>query len=145
MALIYRQEYAKTIQPGNTPQVMLAQKWLLSALPEVEAAQENEPCHSLPHCTEKTNEPGSIGQWQKIFERFGLTLLVQASGFCGMSGTYGHETRNAQTSDTIYGQSWKRLIGKFNQTGRVVADDYSCAARLSAWRACRYSILCRFC
>jgi len=130
MTLVYRQEYAKTLQPGNAPQVMLAQEWLLDALPEVETAQENEPYHFLPHCTEKTNEPGSIGQWQKIYERFGLTLLVQASGCCGMSGTYGHEARNAQTCDTIYGQSWKRLIGKFNQTGRVVADGYSCRSQV---------------
>jgi len=69
----------------------------------------------LPHCTEKTNEPGSIGLWQQIFERMGLNLQVQASGCCGMSGTYGHESQNAKTSDVIYGQSWGLLVEKFNR------------------------------
>ncbi|VVN29451.1 FAD-binding and (Fe-S)-binding domain-containing protein [Pseudomonas fluorescens] len=130
MTLVYRQEYAKTLQAGKAPLVMLAQEWLINALPQGEAVKEGEPYHFLAHCTEKTNEPGSIGQWQKIFERMGLTLQVQASGCCGMSGTYGHETRNAKTSDTIYGQSWKLLIQKFNQSGRVVADGYSCRSQV---------------
>ena len=130
MTLVYRQEYAKTLQAGKAPLVMLAQEWLIDALPKSEAVKEDEPYHFLPHCTEKTNEPGSIGQWQNIFQRAGLTLQVQASGCCGMSGTYGHETRNARTSDTIYGQSWKRLIHTFNQSGRVVADGYSCRSQV---------------
>ena len=130
MTLVYRQEYAKTLQAGKAPLVMLAQEWLIDALPKSEAVKEDEPYHFLPHCTEKTNEPGSIGQWQSIFQRVGLTLQVQASGCCGMSGTYGHETRNARTSDTIYGQSWKRLIHTFNQSGRVVADGYSCRSQV---------------
>ena len=130
MTLVYRQEYPKTLQAGKAPLVMLAQEWLIDALPKSEAVKEDEPYHFLPHCTEKTNEPGSIGQWQNIFQRVGLTLQVQASGCCGMSGTYGHETRNARTSDTIYGQSWKRLIHTFNQSGRVVADGYSCRSQV---------------
>ena len=130
MTLVYRQEYPKTLQAGKAPLVMLAQEWLIDALPKSEAVKEDEPYHFLPHCTEKTNEPGSIGQWQSIFQRVGLTLQVQASGCCGMSGTYGHETRNARTSDTIYGQSWKRLIHTFNQSGRVVADGYSCRSQV---------------
>ena len=130
MTLVYRQEYPKTLQAGKAPLVMLAQEWLIDALPECGAGKEDEPYHFLPHCTEKTNEPGSIGQWQSIFQRVGLTLQVQASGCCGMSGTYGHETRNARTSDTIYGQSWKRLIHTFNQSGRVVADGYSCRSQV---------------
>jgi FAD/FMN-containing dehydrogenase/Fe-S oxidoreductase len=130
MTLVYRQEYAKILDAGEAPLVMLAQEWLINALPQNEVTKVDEPYHFLPHCTEKTNEPGSIGQWQKIFERMGLTLQVQASGCCGMSGTYGHETRNAETSETIYGQSWKLLIQKFNQSGRVVADGYSCRSQV---------------
>lgn len=130
MTLVYRQEYAKTLEAAKTPSVLLAQEWLVNALPQSAALKEAEPYHFLPHCTEKTNEPGSIGLWQKIFERAGLKLQVQASGCCGMSGTYGHETRNAATSDTIYGQSWKLLIQKFNQSGRVVADGYSCRSQV---------------
>lgn len=130
MTLVYRQEYAKTLEADKTPSVMLAQEWLINALPQSEVSKDAEPYHFLPHCTEKTNEPGSIGLWQKIFERAGLKLQVEASGCCGMSGTYGHETRNAATSDIIYGQSWKLLIQRFNQSGRVVADGYSCRSQV---------------
>ncbi|MCD5990265.1 FAD-binding oxidoreductase [Pseudomonas sp. CDFA 553] len=130
MTLVYRQEYAKTLEADKTPSVLLAQEWLINALPQSEMLEEAEPYHFLPHCTEKTNEPGSIGLWQKIFERAGLKLQVQASGCCGMSGTYGHETRNAATSDVIYRQSWKLLIQKFNKSGRVVADGYSCRSQV---------------
>lgn len=130
MTLVYRQEYTKALDVGVTPQVMLAQEWLISALPQYELAKVDETYHFLPHCTEKTNEPGSIVLWQKIFDHMGLTLQIQASGCCGMSGTYGHEMRNAITSDKIYGQSWKLLIQKFNQSGRVVADGYSCRSQV---------------
>lgn len=129
MTLVYRQEYTKTAA-GLAPRVLLAQEWLADVLPQLDVTKADEPYHFLPHCTEKTNEPGSVTLWQKIFEGVGLTLHVPASGCCGMSGTYGHEARNARTSDTIYGQSWKPLIQRFNQTGRVVADGYSCRSQV---------------
>ncbi|MDT8904891.1 FAD-binding and (Fe-S)-binding domain-containing protein [Pseudomonas sp. CCNWLW56] len=129
MTLVYRQEYTKTAA-GLAPRVLLAQEWLADVLPQLDVTKADEPYQFLPHCTEKTNEPGSVTLWQKIFEGVGLTLHVPASGCCGMSGTYGHEARNARTSDTIYGQSWKPLIQRFNQTGRVVADGYSCRSQV---------------
>lgn len=129
MTLVYRQEYTKTAS-GLAPRVLLAQEWLASALPHTDVATAGAPYHFLPHCTEKTHEPGSISLWQKIFERMGLVLQVPASGCCGMSGTYGHEARNARTSDTIYEQSWKPLVQRLNQTGRVVADGYSCRSQV---------------
>ncbi|MDB6443720.1 FAD/FMN-containing dehydrogenase [Pseudomonas sp. NFACC32-1] len=129
MTLVYRQEYTKAA--GDVaPRVLLAQEWLASVMPHTQVTQTDEPYQFLPHCTEKTNEPGSVALWQKIFERMGLTLQVPASGCCGMSGTYGHEARNATTSDTIYGQSWKPLIKRLNRTGRVVADGYSCRSQI---------------
>jgi Fe-S oxidoreductase len=92
--------------------------------------KEGETYYFLPHCTEKTNEPGSVALWQQIYERMGLNLQVQASGCCGMSGTYGHETQNTKTSDIIYGQSWRPLIEKFNRSGRLLADGYSCRSQV---------------
>ncbi|WP_419710594.1 FAD-binding and (Fe-S)-binding domain-containing protein [Pseudomonas sp. NFX224] len=130
MTLVYRQEYAKTLGSDKVPTVLLPQEWLAGALPQAQSVKDAAPFHFLPHCTEKTNEPGSIGLWQQVYERMGLKLSVQASGCCGMSGTYGHETQNAKTSDIIYGQSWRPLVEKFNRSGRLLADGYSCRSQV---------------
>ncbi|AKV10024.1 membrane protein [Pseudomonas fluorescens NCIMB 11764] len=130
MSLVYRQEYAKTLGSDQIPTVLLPQEWLADVLPSSNAIKDTDPYYFLPHCTEKTNEPGSIGLWQQIYARVGLKLQVQAIGCCGMSGTYGHETQNAKTSDVIYSQSWGPLVEKFNQSGRLLADGYSCRSQV---------------
>lgn len=130
MTLVYRQEYSKTLASEDTPTVILPQEWLANALPRQEAEPVAEAYQFLPHCTEKTNEPASVGLWQQVFERLGLKLEVLASGCCGMSGTYGHETRNVQTCAIIYGQSWQPLVAKFGAAGRLVADGYSCRSQV---------------
>ncbi|MNF58275.1 Anaerobic glycerol-3-phosphate dehydrogenase subunit C [compost metagenome] len=130
MTLVYRQEYAKTLGSHKAPTVLLPQEWLANTLPQSQIVKDADPYHFLPHCTEKTNEPSSIGLWQQVYERMGLKLSVQASGCCGMSGTYGHETKNAGTSVVIYKQSWAPLVKKFNATGRLLADGYSCRSQV---------------
>jgi FAD/FMN-containing dehydrogenase/Fe-S oxidoreductase len=130
MTLVYRQEYVKTLGSDQSPTVLLPQEWLADVLPSSNAIKETDTYYFLPHCTEKTNEPGSIGLWQQIYARVGLKLQVQASGCCGMSGTYGHETQNAKTSDVIYSQSWGPLVEKFNRSGRLLADGYSCRSQV---------------
>ncbi len=121
MTLVYRQEYSKTLGSENVPSVMLPQEWLATAPEAQRDVVAEETYYFLPHCTEKTNEPGSVGLWQKAFARAGLKLEVLASGCCGMSGTYGHETRNAKTSDIIY-----------SHEGRLLADGTHAAARSNA-------------
>ena len=130
MTLVYRQEYSKALGSENVPVVMLPQEWLATALEDQSAAVTQDTYYFLPHCTEKTNEPGSVGLWQKTFARAGLKLEVLASGCCGMSGTYGHETRNAKTSDTIYRQSWQPLVARHGGDGRLLADGYSCRSQV---------------
>ncbi|WP_349970063.1 FAD-binding and (Fe-S)-binding domain-containing protein [Pseudomonas caspiana] len=130
MTLVYRQEYAKTLGSDNAPTVLLPQEWLADALPQAQSVKEDAPYYFLPHCTEKSNEPSSIGLWQKVYERMGLKLILQASGCCGMSGTYGHETKNAVTSAVIYNQSWAPLVTKLHASGRLVADGYSCRSQV---------------
>ena len=65
-----------------------------------------------------------------MFERLGLELTVLATGCCGMSGTYGHETRNLQTSRAIYAQSWGRLIAEHGVEANLLADGYSCRSQV---------------
>ena len=137
MTLAYRQEYLKVPGMGEVPKVALPQEWLQQALPE---ARTNEGSAGtayrlLPHCTEKTNAPDSGKQWAQLFERRGLRLSVEATGCCGMSGTYGHEARNLETSKTIYAQSWEKQIESKQNLGEPLATGYSCRSqvkRLSA-------------
>lgn len=135
MTLIYRQEYLKVPGIGEVPRVALPQEWLLQALPEVRTGEVAPKFRLLPHCTEKTNAPDSGKQWVQVFARRGLSLQVEASGCCGMSGTYGHEARNLETSRTIYAQSWAAQVESKQAQGEPLATGYSCrsqARRLSA-------------
>ncbi|MCM2462798.1 MULTISPECIES: D-2-hydroxyglutarate dehydrogenase YdiJ [Pseudomonas] len=130
MTLVYRQEYAKTLGSSKAPTVLLPQEWLSRTVQQIPSAKDAAPYYFLPHCTEKTNEPSSIGLWQQIYERMGLSLQIQPSGCCGMSGTYGHEAKNVGTSEVIYKQSWAPLVTKFNASGRLLADGYSCRSQV---------------
>ena len=95
------------------------------------AAAAPQSYRLLAHCTEKTNEPNSSAQWVKVFGHFGLKLQVQATGCCGMSGTYGHEARNAATSRTIYSQSWQAHVERpADEAGEALATGYSCRSQV---------------
>ncbi|MDT4890206.1 hypothetical protein FQZ97_1270210 [compost metagenome] len=57
-----------------------------------------------------------------------------ATGCCGMSGTYGHETIHRATSERVYDLSWRKVIDGQGKGGRLLASGYSCrsqAKRLS--------------
>ncbi|MDR0204259.1 MAG: FAD-binding oxidoreductase [Delftia acidovorans] len=135
MTLAYRQEYLKVPGMGEVPKVALPQEWLLQVLPEAVTSVASVAYRLLPHCTEKTNAPDSGKQWTQLFERRGLRLSVEATGCCGMSGTYGHEARNLETSKVIYAQSWEKQIESQQNLGEPLATGYSCRSqvkRLSA-------------
>ncbi|MFA4912091.1 MAG: FAD-binding and (Fe-S)-binding domain-containing protein [Burkholderiaceae bacterium] len=157
MTLVYRQEYAK-LMGADAPTVMLPQEWLLKAasssaasarssaadaestqsaapIPEAsankpQAGRAPKAYRLLAHCTEKTNYPSAVTQWQSVFEQHGLTLSVTASGCCGMSGTYGHETRNVDTSKVIFSQSWGPIVAADTNEATLVADGYSCRSQV---------------
>ncbi|WP_110687043.1 D-2-hydroxyglutarate dehydrogenase YdiJ [Salinicola aestuarinus] len=142
MTLTYRQEYVKTLGPEAVPPVALLQEWLLGfgsrLLPadwSSAAAKAFDPGYRLlSHCTEKTNAPGSAKAWQQLFAHFDLSLELIDTGCCGMSGTYGHETRNRETSEAIYDLSWREPVEAEGGEDRLLATGYSCrsqAKRLS--------------
>lgn len=136
MTLVYRQEYRKV--PG-TPQhlnVLLPQEWLLKALPLLEQSSSTKTYRLLTHCTEKTNVPASGSHWAQIFSRLGISLEIQKSGCCGMSGTYGHETRNQATSRTIFEQSWAGIVDAV-QADELLATGYSCRSQVQRLREVR--------
>jgi len=135
MTLVYRQEYLKVEAARECPKVLLPQEWLVTALPEMPAAA-GVGYRLMAHCTEKTNAPASTTLWQQVFARAGLVLQQQASGCCGMSGTYGHETRNRGTSEIIFDQSWGRILDQAAtpDTAELLATGYSCRSQAKRLR-----------
>ncbi|MFZ0156842.1 D-2-hydroxyglutarate dehydrogenase YdiJ [Pseudomonas sp.] len=126
MTLVYRQEYQKVPGLEVCPKVLLPQEWLMEVLPE-QSTRATTTYRLMAHCTEKTNVPASTRQWEQVFARLGLTLATEATGCCGMSGTYGHEARNQDTSKTIFEQSW---AGKLDKEGEALATGYSCRSQV---------------
>lgn len=145
MTLVYRQEYLKVPGMEHCPEVALVQEWLLKVMPQQTPQANAGAFRLLAHCTEKTNAPAATRQWEQVFERVGLSLATQATGCCGMSGTYGHEARNRQTSAVIYEQSWARQIAEPAQRAKRWPPVTHAAARSSASRIRRCAIRCRCC
>lgn len=132
MTLTYRAEYAKSLGENNAPPVALPQEWLASridALPQLPVDDENRWA-LLPHCTERTNAPGSISDWQRVCQRLGVHLQILASGCCGMAGLYGHEAANRGRSEAIYRLSWAHHLADSRHAGRVTATGYSCRSQV---------------
>jgi len=135
MTLVYRQEYSKLSADSPCPMVFLPQEWLANIFEVGSPVINNRatspaPYKLMAHCTEKTNTPASTALWQPVFEKFGLKLIVVATGCCGMSGTYGHEERNYETSKKIYGLSWQPIVEQHTGSGTLLANGYSCRSQV---------------
>jgi Fe-S oxidoreductase len=136
MTLTYRQEYVKALGNEAVPEVLMLQEWLatrINTLAPTPLKLTDSGFKLLAHCTEKTNAPGSPKAWQQVFTAFGLELELMATGCCGMSGTYGHETRNIGTSKTIYAQSWQPQVEARENTGKLLATGYSCRSQVKRY------------
>ncbi|MHA7924695.1 MAG: D-2-hydroxyglutarate dehydrogenase YdiJ [Marinobacter sp.] len=132
MTLAFRSEYRKYVD-SVVPNVMLLQEFLAERIPHL--AAHNTPVADrtvtlLGHCSEKTNAAGSMDQWQQVFETLGIGIRIEATGCCGMAGTYGHETRNLETSRAIYGLSWGPKITKLKDRNVILATGYSCRSQV---------------
>lgn len=135
MTLIYRQEYRKLAGVGTVPDVLLPQEWLQDVLPVLPAQGDRDGTAYvyLGHCTEKTALTGSGAAWQDLFGRVGVPLAIGKTGCCGMSGTFGHEARNVETSRVIFEQSWGPHLDR-DRTLRVLASGYSCRSQVERFR-----------
>lgn len=142
MTLTYRQEYRKVLGTNNVPDVQLPQEWLMTAVKIRPLRKQSKTFRLLPHCTERTNATEATALWKPVFEAAGLTLTMPASGCCGMSGTYGHEARNLETSVKIFGLSWARHVdaddpaidGQAGTESELLATGYSCRCQVNRLR-----------
>jgi FAD/FMN-containing dehydrogenase/Fe-S oxidoreductase len=130
MTLTYRDEYVEALGSKATPKVLLLQEWLVRHAPERSSSSETAAYRILPHCTEHTTVAGATKDWVTVFARLGCKLDILNVGCCGMAGTYGHATKNRETSELIYEMSWKKHIDETGNTGRLLATGYSCRSQV---------------
>lgn len=130
MTLTYRFEYKKIL--GKTaPAVLLIQEWLVQHLSRLDnKVVKSQEFYLLAHCTEKTNAVSSLKQWQDVFKTLGHNLTIIDTGCCGMSGTFGHEAANYETSKTIFAMSWQKVLANPERQGRYAATGYSCRSQV---------------
>lgn len=131
MTLAYRGEYKKLLGE-NAPKVMLIQEWLMQQKDSLgqQAGKFRSGDYSLlAHCTEKTNAVSSSKEWQTVFALLGQSLQVIETGCCGMSGTFGHEAANVETSKKIYNLSWSEVVKNPANSGKLTATGYSCRSQ----------------
>ncbi len=131
MTLTYRAEYKKYVGE-QVPEVLLLQEWLVQHKDQLPKANIQNPQEYklLGHCTEKTNAAPAVKAWITIFEQLGLGLSEISVGCCGMSGTFGHETTNVETSKNIYALSWQDVVNAPEHQGKLVASGYSCRSQV---------------
>lgn len=132
MTLAFRSEYRKYVD-SVVPDVMLIQEFLAERIPHLAAhdiSVADCAVTLLGHCSEKTNAAGSMNRWQQVFETLGIGIKIEATGCCGMAGTYGHETRNLETSRAIYDLSWGPKINKLQDRNVILATGYSCRSQV---------------
>jgi len=132
MTLTYRQEYIDG-QQRPAINVQLVQEWLAGQIEKLKPQQggfESGQYKLMAHCSEKTSAAASINDWKQIFAALGQNLELQATGCCGMSGTYGHEAENYDTSRKIYDLSWSEVVNDPENKGKLVATGYSCRSQV---------------
>jgi FAD/FMN-containing dehydrogenase/Fe-S oxidoreductase len=110
------------------PRILLPQEWLVRHLSRIPGHAEPMQAVLLSHCTETTERPKAKAQWQEVLAKAGISLQTPNTGCCGMAGTWGHLRENAQTSATIFSQSWGPALQAASQGGPapVLATGFSC-------------------
>ena len=137
MVLCFRDEYKQILGDNRGDfEVKLAHEWLITLVDEKKSKpidiknNVNKVAYKLfAHCTEKTALAGSEGQWQHIFQHFGLSLSNVSVGCCGMAGTYGHEKVNLENSTSLYKMSWQSKVADL-ATEQVLVTGYSCRSQI---------------
>lgn len=131
MTLVYRDEYPKICRDKVKFKVKMVQEWLVTKLDMLPKMQTkiNKEFNLFNHCTEKSLSAISVVHWQKIFKHFGIKSKVVKVGCCGMSGSFGHESKHVDTSKQVYNLSWKDKIQECGIRG-VLVTGFSCRCQV---------------
>lgn len=134
MTITLRSEYRKVLAEPEWPRVLLVQEWLATQKDQLRTGKslfkESHIFRLMPHCTESTNAPAAIKDWQTVFTGLGQTLEIVAVGCCGMSGTYGHESRHRTNSTDLFNMSWRGPIRAIENQGTIATTGYSCRSQV---------------
>ncbi|WP_426130382.1 D-2-hydroxyglutarate dehydrogenase YdiJ [Pararhizobium sp. PWRC1-1] len=131
MTLTYRSEYKAALPDQPLPNVMLLQEWLHGRSELLPRAAFKRTFRFIPHCTERSTAQGAVLAWKTVFEMCGLGLSIEATGCCGMAGTFGHEAEHRELSERIYSQSWARQVGKL-EAAPLLVDGFSCRSQAAS-------------
>ena len=83
----------------------------------------------LPHCTERTNAPGSLADWSAFASDLASTCRscrADAAAWPACTATNGEPGR----SEAIYRLSWAHHLADPRHAGRVTATGYSCRSQV---------------
>jgi len=134
VTLTYRDEYPNTLDKTTLDyQVLLPQEWLAKQasdgfIPHIK--NTGQQVRLLGHCTEKALVAPAQGLWTELFKHFGMELVPEEVGCCGMSGIFGHEARHFKESREIFDLSWRGVIENGQSSGvHLVADGFSCRSQ----------------
>lgn len=135
MTYTYREEYKKILQndprESAAPSVKMLQEWLVTHKHRLQDKATDKPQAFvlLPHCIEQSHATKERDLWRTLFEALGHSLDIKSLGCCGMSGTYGHEARNVETSKKIYQLSWHKPVSEIPEQ-QLLATGYSCRSQI---------------
>ncbi|MGR9053086.1 MAG: (Fe-S)-binding protein, partial [Gammaproteobacteria bacterium] len=133
MTLCYRNEYVKYLGAENVPEVMLLQEFLNANSDRLATRRHGFRAGTfklMPHCMEMSRAADSLQHWQHVFGALGQQLEVLKLGCCGMSGTFGHETRNRTLSQKVYDLSWQPAVERYRHEYTLVATGFSCRSQV---------------
>ncbi len=139
VTLTYRDEYVHALGAKAVPfRVQLLQEYLSERLPELAekagiVAQGERPALRLfGHCTERTAEPKSQAQWQRVFKALGVELDVVPVGCCGMCGVFGHEAEHLEESRGVFAMSWEKALAGVPRRGdgAPLVTGHSCRSQV---------------
>lgn len=131
ITVLYRKDYKQMF--GEAVDVQLVQEFLVDYLSQKDQAVQKElkdKFYLLSHCMEKTAVPNAPSLWQQVFKYFGLGIEIVPTGCCGMSGTFGHLTKQVELSEKIYDQSWRVQIDGIAEKDHVMATGFSCRTQV---------------
>lgn len=127
---LWRDEYAEL--GARRDEVMALDEFLAAALAQGRlgtARQESgQPAALFLHCTEATADAASRQRWAALLAHFGIAVKVEATGCCGMAGTFGHERANLDISRTAFEASWRP---KVEAAETVLATGFSCRSQVA--------------
>jgi len=129
VTLMFRQEYNQRLENRPFYTVHQFHEWFHSELMNENLAlpslTKRASYNLFAHCSEKTSMPATPKQWGEIFKAFNQDLRVEKTGCCGMSGLYGHEVENEETSEKLFDMSWKLAADKAGSE-QMLATGFSC-------------------